>query len=256
MMNINMKINHELTHLPLKQIRGSVQQRLDKVTEISHNFMGNIESVYDTFGYIKTKTFKNVLKQTAKAQNVQVQIGGNSGKTGQFTYTIGDEAPNIEGYTLFVPASSEGGLIPQTAAPAFMKLAFTFFNKIFNPKIIKRELDVSKYDFRTFKDFYKKNIAGTNKFTKEELHLFLQGRPAQEKIDLLQIFRYYMTEQLNANRIANECKARFDKKFKTKTLDRFPAFKIKEHNFSTKIKLVEAELAQTLKEERANLTNF
>lgn len=257
MKNFNIQINHALTHLPLNQIKGSSQQRLDKVTKISHNFMSNIEAIYDSFGDINTKTFKNVLKQTAKAENVQVQIERNLGlRTGQLTYTMSNDAPKIEGYTLFVPVSAEEKTIPKTAAPVFMKLAFLFFNKIFNPKIIKREFEINKYDLKTFKDFYKKNIVGTNKFTKDELHLFLKGRPTQEKIDMLQRFRDYMKEQLNANRIANECKARFDKKFKTDTLKRFPAFKIKEHCFLTKIKLVEAELAQTLKEERANRANF
>ena len=85
--------------------------------------------------------------------------------------------------------------------------------------------------------------------------MFLQGRTTPEKIDLLQFFRYYMTEQLNGNRIANKCKTEMDKLFKTNTLERFPKFEIKKHDFPNKIKLVEAELAKTLKEERANIAN-
>ena len=252
------KINHALTHLPLEQAKGSAQQRLDKVAQTSRNFMGNIETVYNFYGNINTRIYKNILTQTANAKNVKVEMGRNPGlKNGTLTYTISDDYKSVEGYTLFIPTfCEESSLIPKTAAPVFMKLAYSFYNKIFNPKVIKRAFAMNKYDTRTISDFYNKNIEGTSKFTKGELHLFLQGRPSQEKIDILQFFRYHMTEQLYANRIANECKTRFDRKFKTSTIDRFPAFKIKEHSFPTKIKLVEAELAQTLKEERANLANF
>lgn len=259
-MNIT-KINHALTHLPLEQAKGSAQQRLDKVAKTSRNFMGNIEALYDSFGNITPKTYKQVLTQTAKAPNIQVEIGENPGlKTGKLTYTIGYDNNSIKGYTLFVPTGescyTECSTIPKTAAPVFMKLAYSFYNKIFNPKVIQRAFAMNKYDSKTISEFYNKNIEGLNKFTKEELHKFLENRPSQEKIDILQFFRYNMTEQLNANRMANECKARFDRKFRTKTINRFPAFKIKEHCFPAKIKLVEAELAQTLKEERANLTNL
>ena len=128
-------------------------------------------------------------------------------------------------------------------------------NRIFNPKVTQREIAINKYDVRRFKDFYQNNIVGTNKFTQKELKMFLQGRPSQEKIDLLQFFRYYMTEQLHGNRIGNKCKTEMDKKFKTNTLERIPKFQIKAHDFPNKIKTVEAELAKTLKEERANIAN-
>ena len=94
-----------------------------------------------------------------------------------------------------------------------------------------------------------------NNFTQKELSQILKGRPAQEKIDLLQFFRYSMTEQLNGNRIANKCKTDMDRKFRTDTLERVPKFKIKAFDFPNKIKLVEAELAKILKQERANIAN-
>ena len=99
------------------------------------------------------------------------------------------------------------------------------------------------------------SIIGTNNFTQKELSQILKGRPAQEKIDLLQFFRYSMTEQLNGNRIANKCKTDMDRKFRTDTLERVPKFKIKAFDFPNKIKLVEAELAKILKQERANIAN-
>ena len=136
-----------------------------------------------------------------------------------------------------------------------MKTVFSFMNKIFNPKVAKRELTVNKYDYTTFKDFYQHSIIGTNNFTQKELSQVLKGRPAQEKIDLLQFFRYSMTEQLNGNRIANKCKTDMDRKFRTDTLERVPKFKIKAFDFPNKIKLVEAELAKILKQERANIAN-
>lgn len=62
------KINHALTHLPLEQAKGSAQQRLDKVAQTSRNFMGNIETVYNFYGNINTRIYKNILTQTANAK--------------------------------------------------------------------------------------------------------------------------------------------------------------------------------------------
>ncbi len=262
MMNVNIKINHALSHLPLEKAKGSAKQRLDKAIQTSDNFFGNIKAMYDTYGDVTPKLFVNTLKQTAKAKNVQLLTETNEGlQASKLVLNMNPFNANQEGYVMILPTSTyysskaKEGTIPKTSAPLFMKTVFTFLNRIFNPKITQREFAVNKYDTRTFHDFYQKNIVGTNKFTAKELKMLLQGRTSQEKIDLLQFFRYYMTEQLHGNRIANKCKTEMDKKFRTNTLDRVPKFQIKAHDFPNKIKTVEAELAKTLKEERANIAN-
>ncbi len=260
MINVNIKVNHALSHLPLEAAKGSAKQRLDKAIQTSDNFFGNIKAMYNTYGDVTTKVFVNTLKQTAKAKNVQIIPMPNAGlKTGNIALNITPVAPaTLVGYAFFIPTSTLSqsiGTIPKTATPVFMKIAFSFLNKIFNPKVAKRELAIKKYNAKTFFNFYKQNIAGTNKFTQKELKMFLQGRPSQEKIDLLQFFRYYMTEQLHGNRIGNKCKTEMDKFFKTNTLERFPKFEIKKHDFPNKIKTVESELAETIKQERARIAN-
>lgn len=261
-MNVNIKINHALSHLPLEAAKGTAKQRLDKAIQTSDNFFGNIKSIYNSYGDITPKVFVNTLKHTAKAQNIQIHTETYNGlKASKLALHLNPFNSTQEGYVMFLPTSTYynykavEGTIPKTAAPAFMKTVFTFLNRIFNPKVTKREFAVNKYDTRTFKDFYQNNIVGSNKFTQKELKMFLQGRPSQEKIDLLQFFRYYMTEQLHGNRIGNKCKTEMDKFFKTNTLERFPKFEIKKHDFPNKIKLVETELAETLKQERAKIAN-
>lgn len=262
MINVNLKINHAMTHLPLKVAKGTAKQRLDKAISASDEFFGNVKSLYLKYGDITPELFAKTLRHTAKTKDIQVFTEELPGlKSSHLSYNLNVENSTHEGYVLFLPTAKysdrftkEGG-IPKTTTPSFMKTVFSFMNKIFNPKVAKRELTVNKYDYTTFKDFYQHSIIGTNNFTQKELSQILKGRPAQEKIDLLQFFRYSMTEQLNGNRIANKCKTDMDRKFRTDTLERVPKFKIKAFDFPNKIKLVEAELAKILKQERANIAN-
>lgn len=263
MINVNLKINHAMSHLPLKVAKGTAKQRLDKAISASDEFFGNVKSLYLKYGDITPELFAKTLRHTAKTKDIQVFTEELPGlKNSRLSYNLNVENSTHEGYVLFLPTAKysdrytrEGG-IPKTTTPSFMKTVFSFMNKIFNPKVAKRELTVNKYDYTTFKDFYQHSITGTNNFTQKELSQILKGRPAQEKIDLLQFFRYSMTEQLHGNRMANKCKTDMDRKFRTETQERVPKFKIKAFDFPNKIKLVEAELAKILKQERANIANF
>ncbi len=262
MINVNIKVNHAMSHLPLEVAKGTAKQRLNNAITTSNNFFGNIYSLYLKYGDITPDLFVKTLKHSAKTKDIQVLAEKLPGlKTSHLSNNINIENATKEGYVFFLPTARDSGpyttegTIPKTTAPAFMKTAFIFFNKIFNPKVAQRELAGTHYDSRTFKDFYQNCISGTKNFTKEELHKLMQGRPTEEKIDLLQFFRYHMTEQLHGNRIANKCKAEMDKKFRTNTLERIPKFKINAHDFPNKIKTVESELAETIKQERARIAN-
>lgn len=257
---MNIKINHTLSHLPLEVARGSKTQRLDSAIEATNNFFGNIKAYYNFYGDITPKEFVNVLKRTAKTKDIFVRADECRGiKQGALSYNINFDNAAQEGYVLYLPTSDIGRYtydykIPKTATPVFMKVAFSFFNRIFNPKFIKRDLVVNQYDVKKYKDFFQSCVRGTKNFTKEDLQSCLQSCSPQEKIDVLQLFRYHMTEQIYGDRLANKCKKEMDRYFKTKTLERFPSLKIKAHDYQNKIKIVEAELAEILKNERARLT--
>ena len=65
-MNVNLKINHAMSHLPLKAAKGTAKQRLDKAISASDEFFGNVKSLYLKYGDITPELFAKTLKHTAK----------------------------------------------------------------------------------------------------------------------------------------------------------------------------------------------
>lgn len=65
-MNVNLKINHAMSHLPLKAAKGTAKQRLDKAISASDEFFGNVKSLYLKYGDMTPELFAKTLKHTAK----------------------------------------------------------------------------------------------------------------------------------------------------------------------------------------------
>lgn len=237
---IKLTFNHIKTHLPLKQAAGSYEQRLQKAVELNEQFYKTLKKNFQ-YEDVPPRTFGKILRETANAPiKINIVDSNNITNGGNVALNISEKC-EVDGYTIFLPYSRFSGKISMANKRTFLKITQQFFDQILNPKYIKRQMAIitGGYDFQALSEFYNKNIANNTDLTKKALNQYLKGKKTEEKVNLLQHFRYLLKRQ------EHECKMDI--------LAEKGQKKLLENNIPQKIKIIEETLATTISKERAKL---
>lgn len=254
---MNIKINHLMTHLPLSETRGTVQERLARTIQRNDRAFEGLESCFE-YGKMKTGIFKDILKKNS-SKEISIQIEDSPSLTSSTAYFLNatpEGIPTIEGYTMKVPVESFTRKIEKKSIKSLMKEAFTYFYTISNPKLIARDIKILNkgYDTKELSKIIDESTFSTKGVSEIEIDRILAGRSAQEKIDLLQKTRYHWQQCLAHVETSVRYQVRNNKLVKLKKL-RKEYKKYEEFNLPQKIALIEEKLASIIKNERAQMAN-
>lgn len=125
-----------------------------------------------------------------------------------------------------------------------------FFNEICNPKFLARNIYINNHikDTKAVIDFYAQNISGKNVLTKESLENFLQNRKADDKINILQFFRYNLFSERNTKQAEPQIDKQFEKLDNITYVNK--KYDLQDFSFDEKIALLCEQLKSVIQAER------
>ena len=240
-------INKIRTSLPLSAIKGTQQERMQKAIGLNLQFY---EKLHDKFVQreVKTSRFKTTLKDTAGGQ-IGVEVFNTEPNSSKLSLLIGAKN-KIRGFGLYLPHNIWGECIRQSSAKNFLKITQSFFNEICNPKFLARNIYINNHikDTNAVSDFYAQNISGKNVLTKESLENFLQNRKADDKINILQFFRYNLFSERNTKQAEPQIDKQFEKLDNITYVNK--KYDLKDFSFDEKLALLCDQLKSVIQAER------
>ena len=186
-MKIKFIINPQICQMPYSVARGTEAQRFGKAAKLSEKFIGELKKAFVFDDKITRTDFKSVLRQTIDAPiNVEIEPADRFYPSG-IGYKVSKDA-ELLGVTL--PIIVEKGKILKDRSMSYIKRVQALFSRIYNPKIIRRELAL--FNVKNAKKIlqFENKLVSKREVTDKELKEVLKGLRAQKKIDVLQLLRY------------------------------------------------------------------
>lgn len=208
--------------------KGSVETRLAKAQELNNQIYSKIKDnlISTQKNYIMLSDLKEIIlsvfpeKKKFALDKISKKDEKNMAASADYLF---DQYENITGHIVEIPARKNR--FAMIEIPTLMHELTHVFDKMFNPKIMKRSANLSyRFDSQTknsfsfdkynrlYDKFYgsdyeqfsneaeKVNILNLRK---QELLKLLRGRSAEEKIDVIQNIRYHLGLELNAYTVEN-----------------------------------------------------
>lgn len=187
----NLKINYQKSFLPLSSTRGTVEQRISSARMKNLCFYDELQKHIKN-DEISPRAFSQALKKIVGNKiGINLVEASKTEQTNEINYCFNEKLSSI-GYVLFLPFSYLTDKIHKNSASKFLKVTQKFFNEIHNPKIFARFVSmVNKgYNLDEIRNFYQTEFGSSKRFDNDKLDKFLEGRSDEEKINVLQFFRY------------------------------------------------------------------
>lgn len=252
---MNLTINRKKMFLPLKKVKGSAEQRLQRARELNLQFYDNLQKEF-VDGKVTPGKFRSVLSHTAgKRLNIILENSFFS-RTPLFSHACHTKKKSgiFQAYSMTIPRTDTlTDLIDRNSAPTFLKATQGFFNEILNPKFFTRgvALMVKSKAAQAQGIFYEKNIAGKNKLSEKRLDNLLKRTPQKNKIDMLQFFRYSLLSEKNTKEAEPQIDQSIAKSVKMTIINR--RYNLEDYKYDEKLALLNKKLAELLAEERAKI---
>lgn len=252
---IKITIDKLSTQLPLKKIKGTVQQRLDKSVAMNDKFYENIKDDFEKRDVLPSVYIRKLKKTIGAPINVSISertYYNNPVAGGETTMFINGEDLRQYGYDITLPLDPVTERISRNNTRAFMHENMHVLDRIFNPKYNARHISlVNKgYDVNSLSKFYFDKIYSKQELKVQDLDTFLKNKKAQEKIDTLQHWRYQLMLEKHAHEYIENNIQKFIKLIlgNNGTLELNNT--IQRYHFDEKIKMIEEKLAQIIGLER------
>lgn len=252
---IKITIDKLSTQLPLKKVKGTVQQRLNKSADMNDKFYENIKDDFEKRDVLPSVYIRKLKKTIGAPINVSISertYYNNPAAGKETTIYINGEDLKQFGYDITLPLNPVTERISARNVLAFMHENLHILDKVFNPKYNARHISLINkgYDINALSKFYFDKLYSKQELKVQDLDTFLKGKKAQEKIDTLQHWRY----QLMLEKHAHEYIENNVQKFSKLILGGNGTFELKstiqKYRFDKKIKIIEEKLSQIIALER------
>lgn len=208
--------------------RGDVHSRLQKGQDLNNIIYSKLKEQFISSQkpYILLPELKSIIASIFPEQKIFSLVKINKKDLKQMEASadyIFDSFDNIIGHIVEVPAKRNK--FAMMDVPTLMHEMTHVFDKMFNPKIMKRtavlssryeynpkfDIEIDKYNRLTDKMYgkdYEKFSTEAEKVNvletrKQDLLNFLRGKSAEEKLDIIQNLRYHLQLELNAYTVEN-----------------------------------------------------
>ena len=234
--------------MPLKICNGSEKIRHEKAETILSNIVNEIRDSYKGRD-IELKSIKRIYKKNIterkniniKEPDAKVIFSGYNGILQGFK----SKAGNLSGYNIFIPVNKYSKKFDIKETNTLTHELWHSLSNLFNPKYAARRLKIEE-DF-----FYKNRVYSTkNRNFKNNCQKYLENKLPQEKINLLQCWRYLAKDEIKAYQIGSKYEKLIKKTIPD--LNWIPAERInpKKYKFEEKVKTIEKILSETIQNER------
>ena len=248
---VKLSINKSKVFLPLSMSKGTTEQRLQKARLLNLRFYDNLQDKFVN-REIKQSVFKRILKETSGFKPGIEIFESGSPKKAKMTPLLGAQN-KIRGYAFALPVTYWFENIHKSSAQLFLKTTQRFFNEIFNPKFLARKIIMNNKGYNTKEagEFYMNNIAEKQTLNPKNLDKYLQMKKAEEKINILQFFRYSLLDERNVHQAEHGIDKHIEKadhlKFQNKNYD------LSEYHYDEKLALLNKKLGEIIQSERNGL---
>jgi len=241
------KIDNKKTFIPLKIATGTVKERMQKARVLNLAFYDNLQDKFIN-DQIAPRTFISTLRKTLGAKIDLKLLESESSKEHGMGYFINLNS-KVQGYYAKLPLEHYSKKIQKKTAPYFLQEIQSIINETFNPKILKRLVNMINkgYDINKFLIFYRENLSGKAILTEESLNKFLNEKSNAEKIDSIQLFRYKLISEKNTK----QAKKQIDRR-----MERYNDFKyitdynLDKYHYDEKFAILDAKLSEIINSER------
>lgn len=240
------KINNAKTFLPLNVAKGTVEQRMQKARLMNLKFFDNLQDSI-RMKEITPAAFSRTLRKTAGAP-IKIDIIQSQEYSPTALMYNYNQNGIANGFVLSLPHTFYTDKIHQNSALKFLKITQDFFNETFNPKIFTRfnTLLNKKYDLKSIFSFYSENVSSKNTLSKSALDKMLDGKKIEEKINILQFFRYKLLSEKNTTEAARNIEKRVER-HNNLTYERPEGyFDIAKYQFDEKFKILNEKLSEVI----------
>ena len=250
---INLKINKKALFYPLKLAQGTQAERMQKATTSSLDVFRELRFDF-VDREIKAVDVKRELKKVAgKKIGVKVELDTlpQNSKTGVYLTKSG-----LKGYILYLQNIFYTKKISQSQLPIIMQRINEMFISAFNPKFLTREIAVINkgQNSKATCKFLAEHIVSKNKLSNEHLSRFLEKKPVDEQINLLQMFRYKIMAKLGVAQAEPTLDKHVYKFENSRVVSKNYETKIQE--LKEKLQVLNNKLAEVIKGERAKMKSL
>lgn len=243
-------INKIRTFLPLSVSKGTTEQRLQKARDFNLKFFKDLQYEIEN-REIKPAAFKRTLKENSSPE-IGIKLLESTDSNIRLSSSTTTKC-KINGYSFYFPLTFFSKNIRQSMEQSFLAETQSFFNHIFNPKFLTREISIINKGYHTeqLRPFYAENITGTKVLKKEVLNDLLKGKKPAERIDYLQALRYKLLDEMNTRKAEFQIDKLIEKfeniKFLNKNYDLTP------YRYEEKMTLLNTRLKQSIQEARESV---
>ncbi len=189
------------TLLPFAKTKGSVEQRLQRATEMNLRFYKNLKYDFDSTHQITSAKFRRNLLDTVGSK-LSIKVSPNFERKNVAIGVAINPKDIVKGYSLLYPKDRLTGknIVGQSQAPLFLQVTQHFFTRLFNPKMNARIVHIlnGKHGYAETMKFYDENIKDAKELKPEKLDNFLAGKSPSGVINILQLYRYKLISDINA----------------------------------------------------------
>ena len=248
MERLRLRIDRQKTFLPLTISKGTTEQRLQKARLVNLKFF---DSLQDKFvgREVKPYTFKRTLA-AATSKKIRVELfKSEKPKETRLTPFV-PSLNKIKGFALYLPHTYVNESIHKSSQKLFLNETQNFFDKIFNPKFLTREITLfnKKINVKEAAKFYDENIFGKQQLQPEMLDEYLSKKTRREQINILQYFRYTLLGEKNIH----QAEAQIDRHIEKADNLQFPNknYDLSKYYYDEKLDLLNKKLLELIQEER------
>lgn len=253
---IKFRIDYPKTYVPLAMAKGSTEQRLHLARLMNLRFFDNLQDVIIN-REVKPRTFKKVLRETV-GHPIKIDMAESlDSKSGEMRHILLGNKGISRGYSIALPLTGYYKNIHQSTSLIFLQETQKFFEEILNPKFFKRFLTMfaKGYNMKEITEFYQANIHNTQKLTAKSLDKFLQNKPTNQQIDILQLFRYQLLKEKNNCAGLKGIEDRIAKYQGLRYQHSGDFYRFSEHSFEEKFALLGSRLKHIIQKERVKNRN-
>lgn len=244
-----MKIDTFTTVLPQSMIKGTTPEKLQKARACNIEFYKQLLPEFKN-REVKATAFTRVLRHVIGKRRIALELEKIMGEDKPFVSHQLTKGKLLKGYLIGLHQDLVLNTIKQKSERTFLQQTQKLFNDLYNPKFFARAISVinKKQNTKAYNAFLAKHIISTKPLTPENLDKFLGKKPLDKQINLLQNMRYTILSNQNLQQGQYELDRQIEK---SEHMVINKKYKFEEYQYDDKLQVLNAKLAQVLKDARA-----
>lgn len=247
---VTFKINSAKTFLPAAMRRGTAGERLERSIQMNDRFGQDLKENFIDGEMSRTKFVRLLQKNSDK--HIPIQHYDRWDTKGNIVHRANGNAV-LAGYFVEFPKNINSDKVKLKNLKSLLQTTQKFFDTILNPKFSQREFSMFNkgQNLQRISEFFTESVNVKGALDKKLLTKFLKPLSTKEKIDTLQLLRYKLIKEQNADRYKKHFMQMVNQTPRTDTYYSEAAINSNAYMYPEKMQIIEQELLKVLKKARS-----